>query len=473
MNVVVGVGLHSDRQCAAQQAGFCGFSRQMARLASWGVILGVGAVAGAGCGNTYRPVVSSVNPVGPAAQPQKFAVAIATTGATSAGLVNIVDFSGDTTLVTVNVGSNPQYLQLDAGGDTGYTLNGDGTTNSFGITTGLIQSQVLQTTLPTGATPVAILPQGTNLYIAEPGLSSVAQLTQAAPPAFKQNLPTGAGTVYTVGINAAPRVYALSQPSGGVAGVASAIETTTNTISNSITVGRNPVYGVMTSDARRAFVLNKGDGTLSVINSQTNALDRFTNPTTSTVTSTIPVGTAPVWADFAPTLTELIVANQGNGTTAGSVTIVSIPLCSQTTVTSNPNCDVANPVDAVGFGQVVANIPVGVNPVMVAVLQDGSEAFVANQGNAAAGIAGSISVINLSTNTVVATIPAGSSTNAADAIVHGHPTYIAATTGTPTGKVYVVSSDSSDLSVLRTDTNTIQTHLTLQGSGVSVRVSQP
>ncbi len=445
----------------------------MARFAVSGVALGLAALAVAGCGNTYRPVVSSVNPVGPAAQPEKFAVAIATTGTTTPGLANIVDFSGDTNLVTVAIGTNPLYMQLDAGGDTAYTLNGDGTTNSFGISTSLIQSQVLQTTLPMGGTPVAILPQGANLYIAQPGLSSVAQLTQTSPPAFKQNLPTGVGTLYTVGIASAPRVYGLSQPTGGGAGVASAIETTTNTISNSITVGRNPVYGVMTADARRAFVLNKGDGTLSVINSQTNTLDTFASPTTNVVTSLIPVGTAPIWADFAPTLTELIVANQGNGTTAGSVTIVSIPLCSSSTVTSNPNCDPNNPVDAVGFGQVVKNITVGVNPVMVAVMQDGSEAFVANQGNAAAGIAGSISVINLSTNTVVATIPAGTSSDEGDAIVHGHPTYIAATSGTPTGKVYVVSADSTDLSIIRTDTNIVQTHLPLQGSGVSVRVNQP
>jgi DNA-binding beta-propeller fold protein YncE len=473
MNVVVGVGLHSDHQYVAQQVVSLRISRQIARFVFSGVFFGVGALALAGCGNTYRPVVSSVNPVGPAAQPQKYAVAIASTGATTPGLVNIIDFSGDTNLVTVSLGTNPLYLQLDSGGDTAYTLNGDGTTNTFGITTSLIQSQVLQTTLPAGGSPVAILAQGANLYIAEPGLNSVAQLTQTSPPAYKQNLTTGVGTLYTVGIAAAPRVYALSQPTGGGAGVASAIETVTNTISNSIAVGNSPVYGVMTADARRAFILNKGSGTLSVINSQTNALDRFTSPTTNTVTSTIPVGTAPIWADFAPTLTELVVANQGNGTTNGSVTLVSIPLCSQTTVTSNPNCDVNNPVDAVGFGQVVANITVGVNPVMVAVLQDGSEAFVANAGNAAAGIAGSISVINLTTNTVVATIPAGTSTNELDTIVHGHPTYIAATTGTPTGKVYVVSSDSSDISIIRTDTNTVQTHLTLQGTGVSVRVSQP
>jgi YVTN family beta-propeller protein len=457
--------------------------------------LGLAPLFLAGCGNQYRPVVSSVNPVGPAAQPEKFAVAISnttTTGSTAItaptsecavaastgtpGLVNLIDFSGDDLLTTVSVGVNPCYLQLDAGGDTGYTLNGDGTTNSFGITTSLIQSQVNQTTLPAGPggtspMPVAILPQTTNLYIAESALNAVAQLTQTSPPAFKQNLITGQNTVYTVGVASAPRVYAISQGASGSVGTVAAIETNSNTISSTIPVGRGPVYGVMTPDSRRAFILNKTDGTVSVINSQTNALDTFTNVATGTVTSTISVGAAPVWADFAPPLTEMVVANQGNGTTPGSVSIISIPLCTASTVTSNPNCDPANPVDATGFGQVVATIPVGINPVMVAVLQDGSQAFVANQGNATTP--GSISVINLATDRVVATVPAGASTNELDSIVHGHPTWIAVTTGTPTGKVYVTSSDSTDLTIIRTDNDTVQTHLTLQGTGIAVRVSAP
>ncbi len=488
-NGVVGVGLHSLDQYVAGQDGFGRKSLRMARF----VGIGLAALALAGCGNTYRPVVTSINPVGPAAQPEKFAVVIANTtpGASTStlatpcstatsvgtpGLVNIVDFSGDTTLTTAGIGVNPCYFQLDAGGDTGYTLNGDGTTNSFSISTSLITSNVLQVSLPAGAAPVSIFPGGSNLYVSEPGLSATGQFTQGFPPAFKQNLSTGANSVYTVGVSGAPRVYALSQGAAGSVGVASAIETATNTISNKINVGVAPIYGVMTPDGRRAFVLNQGDGTISVINSQTNALDTFHSPTTGAVTSTIPVGSNPVWADFAPTLTEMLVANRGGGsaTTPGTVTIVSIPLCSQTTVVSNPNCDTANPVDAVGFGQVVANITVGVNPVMIAVLQDGSQAFVANEGNAAAGINGSVSVINLNTNTVVATLPASATTQGvADTLVHGHPTWIAVTTGTPTGKAYVTATDSTDLTIIRTDLDTVSTHLTLQGTGVSVRVSAP
>ena len=419
----------------------------------------------AGCGSNYRPVISSINPVGPAGQPTKYVVAVSSTGASTPGIATMVDFAGDTVLITALIGDNPQFLQLDTTGSDAYTLNGDGTINSFGLSTSLIQSQVNQSTLPAGSNPTSITSQGASLYITQSGLNSVAQL-QGIPPAIKQELPTGANTVYTVAAPSTVRAYALVQ-SGASAGHVSPIETGTQTLDNPIPVGVAPIYGVMTADTRRAFILNQGSNTVSVINVQKNALDSAAYSTTGT----IPVGVAPVWADLAPTLNELVVANQGNGTTPGSVSIISIPLCTATTVVSNPNCDVNNPVDATGFGQVTATIPVGINPQQVAVLQDGSYAFVSNAGNATD--AGSVSVINLATNTVVATIPAANTTDPADSFIHGHPGFIAATTGTPTGKVYVTAPDSHDLTIIRTDTDAVLTHVSLQGNGVMVRVNQP
>jgi YVTN family beta-propeller protein len=453
----VGAVLHSDLKPA--RALFLAFAT-----------LTLGTLTLAGCGNNYRPVVSSINPVGPAGQPTKYAVAISSPSPTSPGLVTLVDFSGDTILNTTAIGANPQYLVLSSGGGTGYTLNGDGTANTFAISTGLLASDVLQSTLLAGSKPVSLYPQGTYVYIAESGRNAVAQL-QGNPPAIQQELPTGSGTIYTVGANGSPRAYAIVQGTPGSQGKVAAIETTSNTISNIIPVGVNPVYGVMTADSARAYILNKGSNSVTAINSQTNAPDLFTTP--SGVASTIPVGVAPVWADFAPTLSELVVANAGDGTNPGSVSIINIPRCPATTVSTNPTCDPANPLNALGYGQVLATIPVGINPVMVGVMQDGTRAYVANAGNAAAGIAGSISVINLTTNTVIATIPAGTSSNPADSIVHGHPAYIAVTTGTPTGKVYVTSLDSTDITIIRTDTDVVQTHLSLQGNGVAVRITQP
>ncbi len=101
----------------------------MAVSARFAVVLGLAAMLG--CGNTYRPVVSSFNPVGPAEQPSKFAIAIATTGPSTPGLVDIVDVSGDTVINTTQIGNNPQYLAMGISGGTAYTLNGDGTVNQF------------------------------------------------------------------------------------------------------------------------------------------------------------------------------------------------------------------------------------------------------------------------------------------------------------------------------------------------------
>ena len=461
----------------------------------------------AGCGNTYRPVVTAINPVGPAGQPQKYAVAISNPNLTTPsscpatipsgsapGLISIVDFSGDSLLVNANVGVDPYYFQISSGGNTGYTLNSDQTVTSFDISSSLMTNQVLQSTLINTPPPCSnsVFPEGAYTYITEPGHNAVAVLT-GTPGVLQEELaiPSGFTPVYIAGVAGAPRAYAITpSTSASSNGQVSAIENISlPTVSNLIPVGVNPVYGVMTSDYRRAFILNKGGSSVSVINAQTNALDTFSISGSTTPTSTITLvsGAQPLWADFAPTLNELAVASAGPTTNSnGTLSLISIPICSATALPTNPNCDPNNPVDAAGFGTILQTVPVGVNPVMVSVLQDGTFAFVANAGNpnlpcAATPVAGvstacSVSVVNLTTNTVVATLPSlpdAQCSTATALTVCGHPSYIVATTGTPTGKVYVVSSDSKFLSVIRTDTDAVQAVIPLQGNGVSVRVTLP
>jgi hypothetical protein len=459
-----------------------------------------------GCGNNYRPVVTAINPVGPAAQPPKFAVVISDPGTAASpapGLVTFVDFSGDTVLITANIGVNPYYLILNSGGTTGFTLNGDHTLTSFDVDTSLLTSNINQTTLLPNANPVSLFPEGASTYVADPGLGAVSQFTSASGSlalSLQQNFPIASPytPIYTVGVAGAPRAYAISQNTTGANGIVSTIETSSNTVDSvTIPVGKTPVYGVMTADARRAFILNEGDGTETVINAQTNLLDTFTplNPATGQplpVTSTIadPAAVAPIWADFAPVRNEMVVANQGDGVHPGSLSVISIPLCSANALPSNPNCDPSNPIDAVGFGTIQANIPVGVRPVMVGVVQDvnNSRAYVANGGDpslpcnlppAVPGVSTvcSVSVIDLSTNTLIQTLyslPDGQCSSHPSALtICGHPTYLAVTSGTPTSKVYVVSSDSQFMSVIQTDIDAVDTQVPLQGSGVSVRVTVP
>jgi hypothetical protein len=454
----------------------------------------------AGCGNTYRPVISSISPVGPAGQPIKYAAAVSSPSPTAPGLLTIVDVSGDTVVATPSILTNPTYFAATQSGSEGFVINAAGSFNDFGLTnpSSLLTSNIVQTSLPANSNPISISSisfgsTGQTVFVPSQGNSTVAALSISGP-SLEQQIAVGANPVYVVGADNSLRVYSISQgtnnnssnvPYCPTTGQVASLESSTPiSVSNTICVGVQPVYGVMTSDARRAFILNKGSGTVSVINVFNNALDS----TTPTITlpnisyknsggTTVSAAPKPVWADLTSITDEMVVLNQGDGTGPGSLSIISIPLCSASTQPSNSTCNSANPADAVGFGSIVASVPVGISPTMVAMLHDGTQAYVVNQkdstGQCNAG-EGSVTVVNLITTQVQTTLcgistPAAiSSVNASPTLVYGHPTTVAVTTGAPTGKVYVTSPDSLFLTVIYTDTDSVITHIPLQGYGVRV-----
>lgn len=441
-----------------------------------------------GCGQQYRPVVSAINPVGPAAQPTKYAIAVSSPNANVGGLLSIIDVSGDTILATPQILPSPTYFALLTNAAEGYAINAQNSLSTIptGNPQSLLTSSVVQTALPTNANAPSIsaftLGSTSRLFVPEIGRSSVAVLSTASP-ALQQEIGVGANPVYVVGVDGTPRAYVLSVGTGTTAGQVAAIEGTSLGISATIPVGINPVYGVQTVDTRRAFILNKGSGTVSVVNVTSNALDSA-NPV---IPATGILGANPVWADLSTITNQLVVLNAGDGVTPGTLSIVSIPLCSSLATVTNSTCDPANPADAAAFGTVLATVPVGVNPSMVSVLADGTRAYVVNQGSST--VPGSVSVVNLLSGTVTSTIPAATAYNGDGTVnltgspvcpsggsltcVYGHPNTVAATTGTPTGKVYFTSPDSNYMTVLETDTDTVDTHISLQGAGVRVRVSAP
>ena len=458
---------------------------------SFGVVAALGcALLLTGCGETYRPVVSAINPVGPASQPTKYAVAVSSPSSTQPGLLTFVDVAGDTVLSTPQVQTTPSYFSVNSGGTQGFTINTSGALDTFPLSspTSLLTQNIVQATLPAGLVPVSVEAitlsgSATDLFIPETQTSSASAsiaVLSASGPSLLAQVAVPDNPVYVVGSQGTARVYAISQGSvsGGLGSVAALEPASPIAVSATIPVGITPVYGVMTSDARRAFILNKGSGTVSVINVTNNAKD-LTNPT---IPATGTLGVNPVWADLSPTTTQLIVLNAGDGTSAGTLNIIDIPLCTVNTVVGNQNCDTTNPTDATNFGTIAATIKVGINPSMVSVMQDGTFAYVINQkdstGLCTAG-EGSVSVISLSSETVVSTICAiststGTSTaTSSPGLIYGHPNSVIATTGSPTGKVYVTSGDSNFLSVIYSDTNTVQQHINLQGTGVRVLVTSP
>ena len=453
----------------------------------------------AGCGDNYRPVVTPVNTSGPASQPTSYAIVVSAPSPTTAGVVTIIDYSGDSILTEAPIGPGPKVFTLDELGATGYTINSDGTLSNFAITTTLQSKNVSESTLPTGSVPVNIMAPSAGLWATDLTGNGV-DLFQGSPQAYKLSIPLGSTTnaasmpVYAAGSATltGQREYILSQnqpntaagqiacnlsPRTAPLGVVTPIEITSDTVDPIIPVGKCPVFAVATPDQQRLYVLNRGDDTITVINSNINTLDNqcppptgcknqngqtyFSHPTlplsTSAVTATgitPPNGTAgmtatagPVSAEYNAATQQLVVANYDGGT----ISVIDVSLD-----------EYGN--DSPTFGTTYT-IPVGTtatpNPADVTVLYDGSKAYTANQNDGAEN--GTVTVVNLSTHTVEKTLT-----------VEGHPRSIASTQNSEYSKIYTASPDSPYITIIEstpTVTDLIDTTVLVEGNVVDMRVT--
>ncbi len=141
----------------------------------------------------------------------------------------------------------------------------------------------------------------------------------------------------------------------------SVIDTTTNAVVATISVGLEPVDVAIVPDGTRAFVVDMGDNAVSVIDTATN-----------TAITTIPVGSKPRGIAISPDGARAYVSNSGDKT-------VSV-------IDTTANAVAGSPIE------------VGEEPDGIAISPDGSRAFVAQRG-------GNVSVIDTATNAVVGSVP--------------------------------------------------------------------
>jgi DNA-binding beta-propeller fold protein YncE len=430
-----------------------------------------------GCGNKYEPVVTPINPNGPAAQPTSYAVVVSAPSAQTAGIVTILDYSGDSVLAIAPIGPGPRAFTLNELGAQGYTLDSDGSISNFPIITTLQAKNVTYSTLSAAAQPA-------NLYTPSAGMwapdlnGNVVDLFVSSPADFELSIPvsptpiTMAGAPTTLG----QRQYAITQnftdPTGVACnlspttapadGLATPIEVANNSTDTPIPLGMCPVFAVSSPDQRRVFVMNRGDDTISVIDSENNTLDRctpFLNQNGQTVTChpvlplsttavtatgvTPPNGTSgmtatagPVYAEYNSATSQLVVANYDGGT----ISLIDVSLD-----------EYGN--DSSTFGTTYT-IPVGNNPASVTVLYDGSRAYTANQAD------GTVTIVNLTSHTVEKTLT-----------VVGHPRTVVSTENSLYGKVYVASPDSPYVTILASLTDLVDTAVLVEGNVVDVRVT--
>lgn len=168
-----------------------------------------------------------------------------------------------------------------------------------------------------------------------------------------------------------------------------------------------------------AYITNYGSNTVSVIDTGANK-----------VTVTVPVGNSPLGVAVSPDWSRIYVVNSG---APGFVSVI----------------DAAQNV-------VTATVPVGNYPAGVAVSPDGSHVYVANSSD------NTVSVIAAATNTVIATVGAGTAQ-------FNYPYGVAVS---PDGsRVYVTNSWGNTVSVITTVNNTVAGAIVVGNGPISVDVS--
>jgi YVTN family beta-propeller protein len=453
------------------------FSQSKSSLVRLSLVAAV-ALALTACGSNYRPVTYPIVSAGPAQLPSAYAFVVSAPSTSVLGIGTVIDFSGDSIMATSPLGPTPIAFTMSSGGSQAWSLDSDGTVANIPVSTNLQQKNVQFSTLSpyTGIDPVVNLFSGSvGLYALDVNANQVDVLT-GSPDAFKLVVPVDESPVTMVGVPQAQRYYSISQNipylssisldgntvQGGVAcnidpystslptGTADGIESATYSVSSHIQVGVCPDYAVGSLDSQRVFVLNRGSDSVSVINSQINAIDScapFDNQNGQLVTChpSLPLSPAnglahagPVYAEYNQATQQLVVANYDGD----SISIIDVSLD-----------EYGN--DSPTFGTTYT-VPVGHNPASVTVLADGSRAYVANQSDS------TVTIVNMISHTVEKTLA-----------VNGHPRTVVSTLTSLYGKVYVVSPDSPYVTIIRTDQDIVGTNVLVSGNAVDVRTTSP
>jgi YVTN family beta-propeller protein len=337
-------------------------------------------LSGVSCGDQYRPVAIPI--VGPPPDPAAFhfALVLSDNGVHDPGSSSRLDVSGDTNIGVARLGLGPVHAALTSSASRVYVANTlEDTISSYAPGTA---TSVTTTSLPAGSRPIfAHTTENGTMYVANFGSNTVA-----------------------------------------------AVSTSTNVVlSPLIPVGNQPVAMAETPDQKKLYVVNQGDGTVSAI----SLVDR-------TVVQTIATGTNPVWALARSDSARIYVLNSGSGTVTAIDTTTDLPVGSATLAAgvnymvydsklnrlyiTNP---VANTLSAVSIAAdppaVLFTVPVAASPNSVAVLPDGSRAYVVSSqlippctsdpSDVQPCIASQVTVVNATGGSVKKVIPLESTVN--------------------------------------------------------------
>jgi len=182
--------------------------------------------------------------------------------------------------------------------------------------------------------------------------------------AFATVISVGSGPIDVHLVESLNLLFVANQLSNSV----SIIDTTTETVINTVTVGTSPIQSAHVSSTSLLYVSNQASNDVSVVD--------VTNPATASVVATIPVGVGPFNLSYNSASDQIYVAN----CFSNNVSVIDVDSASGT------------------FNTVVKTIPVGICPTGLDVNDSTNKIYVGNT------FSNAVSVIDGSTDTVVSTL---------------------------------------------------------------------
>ena len=405
--------------------------------------------------------------------------------------VSIIDATTNSLTGTVSTGKSPAGIALSPDGKKIYVTNS--AENTVSVIDAAKKAVISSVSVGKGPEEIAVTPDGTKLYVVNSDGSSISVIDTATYSVTKTVkvegtpfgiaiTPDGTGAYVTVNSEHFSRVCA--------------IDTATNKITAAIPVGSDPKGIAITPDGKKAHVAISFYNTVSVIDTETNSITATmpvgkNPPASGQFIASIPVQPVypsanfstgissgyvflsspvqftdlsrnanlwtwdfgdgvgsteknPIHAYSAPGIyTVSLKVSNPNGTdsifTTVNVVTKGSPVPSYAYIT-NFNSNSVSVIDT-GNNTLKATIPVGTDPLAVAISPDGARVYVTNSNY---GDTGTVSVIDTARNKVVSTINVG---------YKYYPCGIAVTHDGK--KLFVADRDINGVSIVDTATNTV------------------
>jgi YVTN family beta-propeller protein len=372
------------------------------------------------CGQTYRPVATPIIPSLPNPGFSHFALVISGNGIDHPGASTSINVSGDTAESQSIVGLMPVQAAVVLNGTRVYVANShDDTVSTFSPTS---PTPVTTISLPAGSAPSFVATaENASVYVANSGNNTVSAIVMAnnvlEQPVY--GIPVGIDPVSLAETPNLQKLYVANWGNGAGGGSVTSISPIDRSVNPPISNATwvSPVSVAARSDSNRAYVLDQGNGMVSAIDTASD-----------TVVSSVAVGVGANFMLYDSTRNRLYVSNP----LANTVTYLQAS------------------TDAL-----TATVLAIANPISVAVLPDGTRAYVSSAAVSTSGgvtyVTSRITVINASSGSVTTTIPLTSVAQ----VCASNPSELSMAAAADSSRVYVGNCDAGNVAIIQTLSDTM------------------